>query len=284
VLSSPFQPSHRVSDEDAKTVGQQAKTPLADAIVGSCDVQITIALSRATTMMTREAAAAATTAYERIKRSIVDCVYPPGSKLSEERLAGELGLGRSPIRSAFARLNSEGWLEVSPQSGSYVKALGEREISELFELRLLLEAHVTRLAARQITDEQLRKLRLGLKRTALAAKTGFDKATFDEFDEFDSMVHLTIYQAAGNVLMSQILLNLFEKAQWLKKMVAPSTPKRMKTWINELQGIVEALESHDGTLAVQRIREHVQVGLLSYQTPALPGRATSHQRVPTLSP
>ena len=84
-------------------------------------------------------------------------------------------------------------MEVSPQSGSYVKALGEREISELFELRVLLEAHVTRLAALQITDEQLRKLRLGLKRIALAAKTGFDKTTFDEFDEFDSLLHLTIY-------------------------------------------------------------------------------------------
>lgn len=208
-------------------------------------------------MMNRDSAAAASVAYETIKRRIIGCTYAPGSKLSEERLAAELGLGRSPVRSAFARLNSEDWIAVSPQSGSYVKQLNEREIQEIVDFRALLERHMTALAARQISDDQLLKLRLGLKRTAAVVRTGYDAATFDELDAFDSLVHLTIYEAAGNVLMGRVLHNLFEKVQWLKKMAAPSTPRRMKSWLEELQRIIEALEAHDPKLAVQCVCQHI---------------------------
>ena len=60
-------------------------------------------------------------AYRHIKQRIIELAYPPGMKLSEVRLAREIGLGRSPLRSALARLKGEGWIAVSPQSGTYVK-------------------------------------------------------------------------------------------------------------------------------------------------------------------
>src|SRR5579862_6817843 len=84
-------------------------------------------------------------AYAAIKRRILDARYVPGERLSEVNLAKELGLGRSPIRTALAKLKSDGWVAVSPQSGTYIKSLGEREIQDLLGLRLLLETHVTEL-------------------------------------------------------------------------------------------------------------------------------------------
>lgn len=207
--------------------------------------------------MIRDTAAAANVAYEAIKKRIIEYTDPPGTKLSEVRLAEELGLGRSPVRSAFARLRSEGWIDISPQSGSYVKALNEREIHEIFDFRLLLETHVARQAAQQITPEQLRRLRLALGRATLVAKQGFDAITFSEFDTVDSLIHAMIYEAAGNSLINEVLVNLLEKAQWLKKGLTPSTPARMKTWLKELERIIEALEAHDPDLAAKRIREHI---------------------------
>ena len=56
--------------------------------------------------------------YREIKRRITDLQYQPGDRLSEARLAEELGIGRSPVRTAFARLQGEGWIEISPQSGT----------------------------------------------------------------------------------------------------------------------------------------------------------------------
>ena len=219
--------------------------------------------------------AAAVRAYEAIKSRIIDCRYTPGSKISEARLVQELGVGRSPIRSALARLRSEGWIDVTPQSGSYVKALTEQEMREIFDFRLLLETHVARLAARNITDEQLRKLRTAWRRTRPLKGDGYDKVTFDEFDHFDSTVHSTIYDAGGNSLISSVLLNLLEKAQWLKKSTSPSTPARMKTWFSELEKIIEALEARDADLTAQRLSEHIgHAADFELKFAATPARAT----------
>jgi DNA-binding GntR family transcriptional regulator len=207
--------------------------------------------------MILDSAASAVRAYDAIKSRIIDCSYAPGTKFSEARLVEELGVGRSPIRSALARLSSEGWIEVSPQSGSYVKALSEQEVQEIFDFRLLLETHVARLAAANISDDQLRRLKVGLRRARPVKGDEYDQLTFDEFDAFDTMVHTTIYEAGGNALMAGVLRNLQEKAQWLKKATSPSTPARLKTWFTELENIIEALEARNSKLAAQRVGEHI---------------------------
>jgi DNA-binding GntR family transcriptional regulator len=72
----------------------------------------------------------------------------------------------------------------------------------------------------------------------------------------DSMFHSTIYRAAGNTRFAGILLNLLEKAQWLKKS-SPSTPKRMKLWFAELERILDALEDRDADCAAECMRGHI---------------------------
>ena len=206
--------------------------------------------------MTTDTVFSATRAYEAIKARIIDCRYAPGTKLSEARLVTELGVGRSPVRTAVARLRSEGWVEVSPQSGSYVKRLSRQEMQEIFDFRVLLETHAARVAATNITAEQLRLLRSRLRALSLIDSDVVDDITLQEFNEFDSLVHATIYQAGGNSLVGQVLQNLLEKAQWMKK-ATPSTPKRLKTLATELRRIVEALEKRDPELAARRVREHI---------------------------
>src|ERR1035437_1249457 len=98
-------------------------------------------------------------AYERIKKGILALRYPPGEKLSEARLAAELQLGRSPVRSALSRLEGENWVKVFPQSGTFVREVDPLEVEELAELRLLLETHTTRIAAMHISAKELEQLR-----------------------------------------------------------------------------------------------------------------------------
>jgi GntR family transcriptional regulator, rspAB operon transcriptional repressor len=197
----------------------------------------------------------ATAAYEEIKRRIIDLAYAPGTKLSEARLVDELGYGRSPIRTAFARLQAEGFLAVSPQSGSYVRALTEREIKDIIDCRLLLESHVTRLAAKNMDAEALRRLRVAFRRLAPQGKE-FPHDVFEDFNELDSMFHTTIYEAAGNETMAGILFNLLQKVRWIKKSF-PSTPRRMKASFAELERVLEALERRDAEAAAQRMQEHI---------------------------
>ena len=207
-------------------------------------------------MTRREGSAAATHAYEEIKRRIIDLVYSPGTKLSEVQLAEELGFGRSPVRTAFARLQSEGWITVSPQSGTYVKRLSEAEIAEIYDLRLLLETHATTQAARNISDEQVAELHREFRRRMPQKGERFDEHMFDDINELDALFHATVYRAAGNALVTAILLNLFEKVTWLKK-ASPSPPARMQKWGEELRGVLKALEKRDPDAAAKRMREHI---------------------------
>ena len=205
-------------------------------------------------MSVPDSSAVATHVYNNIRERIIDLTYPPGTRLSEARLATELGLGRSPIRTAFARLKSDGWIDVSPQSGTYVKRPGEEEIREIFEFRLLLETHVTRLAALNISSEQLQKLRKMHRR--LSPEAGAEADAFDDFNELDSMFHATIYGAANNRLMTGALLNLLEKVRWLKKS-SPTSPERMQLWFAELGRILDALEARDPDRAAEAMRQHI---------------------------
>jgi GntR family transcriptional regulator, rspAB operon transcriptional repressor len=194
-------------------------------------------------------------AYAAIKKRILDFRYVPGERLSEVNLAKELGLGRSPIRTALAKLKSDGWIAVSPQSGTFIRSLNEQEIQDLLDLRLLLETHVTELAAQRIGDDELRKLR----RAFVAFRPTSIKdlgAAFNEFNEFDSLFHLTLYRVAGNALITEILTNLLDKVQWLKTTTLPSA-ERIRSSFAELNRILEALEARDPKAAATRMREHI---------------------------
>jgi DNA-binding GntR family transcriptional regulator len=195
-------------------------------------------------------------AYSAIKKRILDFRYVPGERLSEVQLAKELGLGRSPIRTALAKLKSDGWIAVSPQSGTYVKSLTEREIADLVDLRLVLETHVTGLAARAMSDQDLRKLRRAFTAFCPKGVAHLSERAFDDFNEFDALFHVTLYRTGGNALIAEILGNLFDKVQWLKTSTPPSAA-RIRSGYSELRRILEALEARDAKDAAARMREHI---------------------------
>ena len=196
-------------------------------------------------------------AYDAIKKRILEFHYRPGERLSEARLASDLGLGRSPIRTALAQLRNDGWISVSPQSGTYIRSLGEREIRDVLDLRLLLEAHVAQAAARNIGDDELRRLRRALERLTPNGAGALNEDSFAEFNEFDSMFHLALYNAAGNAMITEILLNLIDKVQWIKMSAHLSAQRIVSSYV-ELDRILAALEARDARSAAQRMREHIR--------------------------
>lgn len=223
-------------------------------------------------------------AYVAIKKRIIDSRYVPGERLSEAQLAKELGLGRSPIRTALARLKSDGWIAISPQSGTYVKSLTDREIAEIIDLRLLLETHVTALAAQAITEDELRKLRRAFAALCPDGVQNLEEGIFDDFNELDSLLHATIYRAAGNALISEILANLLDKVEWLKTSPGPSAA-RMRLGFVELRRILEALEARDAAAAAERMREHIgNAARFSAQKRAQKGDQESHGARPAAAP
>jgi len=204
-------------------------------------------------MLDSDEANVASATYREIKRRIVDLHYGVGERLSEARLAVDLGVGRSPVRTALSRLKSEGWIAISPQSGTYVKAMTLRDIREVTDLRMLLEMRAAADAATRMSDFVLKTLRADFR----LQSRSIAKGDVDAFISLDNRLHSAIYDAANNRLIRQILLDLRDKVQWIRRVCSVST-ERVQDGLEELRCILSALERRDEAQAAQAMRDHVQ--------------------------
>lgn len=212
-------------------------------------------------------------AYREIKRRITELLYKPGDKLSEVRLASELGFGRSPVRTAFSRLQSEGWIEISPQSGTFVRGLSDDEITEILETRMVLESHLAGLAAKRITASELIELRAAF--SSFGKQVSSDR--LDAYLDLDLQFHLAVYKAAGNQLIASILVNLIDKIRWIRR-ASVGSPTRIQDAFNEIHAVLEALEKHDSRAASAAMRVHIVNALEFRRNKKMPDKKGSVSR------
>jgi DNA-binding GntR family transcriptional regulator len=191
--------------------------------------------------------------YRELKRRITELFYKPGDKLSEVGIATELGFGRSPVRTAFSRLQNEGWIEISPQSGTFVRGLSDTEITEILEARSVLEPYLAGRAAKMIRDTELARLRDAF--SAFGERVSTDR--LDDYLEFDLQFHLAVYKAAGNQLIAGILVNLIDKIRWIRRASA-AYPIRINDAFDEIHSVLDALEARDGEAAAGAMRTHIE--------------------------
>jgi DNA-binding GntR family transcriptional regulator len=198
-------------------------------------------------------------AYQRIKQGILERRYRPGQKLSEAKLATELKLGRSPVRSALSRLERDGWVRVLPQNGTYVREFSAAEITAMSELRLLLEAHAASVAATRVSHDELSILRERFE--TLKAK-GAEK-NFDEFLALDDLFHGMVYRVAGNPFITNILQNLRDQIHWVR-ITNASLPGRVEESLHEMDRVLRAMERRDAAGAAEAMRQHIGNIALSF--------------------
>lgn len=96
--------------------------------------------------------------YERLKQAIIQGKFRPGSRMVESRLAGTLGISRTPVREAIHKLEREGLLRRDPKRGFFVEGLGRADIQETFGIRSVLESYAARLAAIRHIEGELQPL------------------------------------------------------------------------------------------------------------------------------
>ena len=212
-------------------------------------------------------------AYRRIKEGILELRYRPGQKLSEARLAAELKLGRSPVRSALARLERDGWVRVLPQNGTFVRRFSPEEVAAVSELRLLLEAHAASAAATKVAPQELASLRERFE--ALKAKGASEN--FDAFLALDDLFHGTIYRVAGNSFIADILNNLRDQIHWVRMSTA-ILPGRVEESLREMDRVLHALEQRNPEGAADAMRQHIGNIAESFETLPKTGEEDANAR------
>lgn len=199
------------------------------------------------------------TIYRELRRRISLLIHRPGAVLSENKLAAEFGVSRTPIRRVLQALEFEGLVEISPGVGTLVTTLDLRYLKQVYALRMRLidltgEHPVPALA--EIDRARL----VALRERALALRNEPDPTALAEvYHEF----HETLLRLIGNRPLREISDRYFVQTSrmWLQLLPEMDWDTEVSAVIDELEGVTEALEQRDTRRVTDVRRRHFRAVL-----------------------
>ena len=133
-----------------------------------------------------------------------------GDQLVEAELQKHFGVSRSPLRESFRELEKNGFVEIIPRKGAFVRKLTIQDIDDTFPILGKLEGFAARLALRRVTPADLAALEKALAEMEAAVSTGDANA----YQEPHVRFHDVYVRASGNVLLAEILGRLRMRIIW----------------------------------------------------------------------
>ncbi len=191
--------------------------------------------------------------YEAVLDRLMGLTIAPGSKITVDSLARELGVSQMPIREALSRLEAEGLVLKTHLIGySAAPQLSSKDVDNLFELRLLLEPAAAAKAAAHID-----KARLAILYRLQSEMAGLRDMQFPAYGQFarkDAEFHACIAFASENPLLVEALARLHTHVHIFRLVFHARVTSEA---IDEHASILEALEKRDPAAAEAAMRSHV---------------------------
>ncbi|MCK8673635.1 GntR family transcriptional regulator [Rhodococcus sp. NPDC003382] len=187
---------------------------------------------------------AAEQAYREVKERILSGTLPGGELISEGEIAAEMGTSRTPVREAFLRLETEGWMRLYPKRGALVVPVADGEAEHVVAARLLLEADAVRVVVagpENARAELVRALRANLGAQHDAADSG-DVAAFSGLD---ADFHGLIVRAGGNPLLVDFYLGLRERQRRMTARSLIRDPLQLNSIIDEHTRLADFVDAGD---------------------------------------
>lgn len=199
--------------------------------------------------------------YLSLRHAILSLDYKPGEILRKPEICAELGVSRSPVSDAVARLAGEGLVDVIPQAGTYVARFSMAEIREGAFLREAIELAAIELVARSITEEQLVILRRNLVVQAALLADG----DFAGFYKLDGEMHEMLLSFTGYRKLAAVSDTAWAHVNRARRLMLP-IPGRAVATLDEHRAILAALEARDPDAARAATRSHLRQ-LVTYLEP-----------------
>ncbi|MGH6925279.1 MAG: GntR family transcriptional regulator, partial [Propylenella sp.] len=192
-------------------------------------------------------------AMEQIRSRIVGGEFALGAPLSENALASELGVSKTPVREALLRLRMEGLVSILPQRGTFVFDMTTDEIRELGELRETLELAALRLAAGRNRAPLVRTLDgiVGAMGVALAEDDSV------HYRNLDADFHQAFFTHCGNGYFLSTYESFAFRVKALRTRLSVD-PALNRSSYRDHQAIAALVDSGAIEEAVARLSEHVR--------------------------
>jgi DNA-binding GntR family transcriptional regulator len=189
--------------------------------------------------------------YRAIRDLILSGELAPGLKLVQEELAQRLGVSRTPLRSAIAALERDGFVTVSPRGETMVLGFGPRRIADLFEIRAVLEGLTCRLVAPRIERKHTAYLR-SLMESSMPEEGSSDWTAYRQAD-------LEFHTFLTSLLDESFLTRQLESLQGIMNLSFAQGLLRPPTeTVGEHMVIISALEARDQDGAERAMLKHIR--------------------------
>lgn len=190
--------------------------------------------------------------YEKIRDRIIDGSLKTNTSLTEEMLAAEFEVSRTPIREALRMLERDNFIELIPRKGAFIKGISITDIKEIFTIREALEGISARLAVDVLSDGDILELELLLK----MAMEEYSNNNIEESLNKGNELHKRIIGASNNSRILVILSNLKDNLNRLHH-ISAALPGRLQMANEEHFAILNALRERNGDLSERKMREHI---------------------------
>jgi DNA-binding GntR family transcriptional regulator len=199
--------------------------------------------------------------YQTLREAILSLAYRPGEILRKPEICEALGVSRSPVADAVARLATEGLVDVVPQAGTFVARFSMEEIREGAFLREAIEVAAIERVAQTITEDQLTQLRRNLTVQAALIADG----DVPGFYQTDAAMHELILSFTGFRKLAQVSETAWLHVNRARQLILP-VPGRITATLDEHRAILAALEARDPEAARAATRAHLRQ-LVTYLEP-----------------
>lgn len=188
---------------------------------------------------------------DAVRNMIVDGRLPAGERISEVQLAQQLGVSRTPLREALARLSHEGSLDAIPRIGYFVRALTIGEFDEIYSIRPILDPEALRLAG--LPSPQRMKLLREINEKIENARTA------DAIIDLDDEWHLELIADCPNKVLVD-LIKQFARRTRRYEIALMRERQNVLTSITNHKSIMRALRQRDLKTACAALRVNCTTG------------------------
>lgn len=193
-------------------------------------------------------------AYDALKSAIRDNVFPPGYQGSEQEIATQLGMSRTPVHEAVIRLQEEGLVRVLPRRGVQVCAISPDDMREIYEVIVALECASAELIAAMPPERRAPIAEeLAAVNAAMEAALAADKLV--AWAEADGRFHQLLVERSGNRRLARLFHTIMDQSHRARMLTLRLRPKPALS-VREHAGILRAIRTGDEAAARDRTKAH----------------------------
>ncbi|MFT3720033.1 GntR family transcriptional regulator [Pseudorhodoferax sp.] len=193
-----------------------------------------------------------TTIVDALTKAIVEHRLHPGTKLAEQKLADHFGVSRTLVRQALFQLSQNRLIRLEPARGAFVAAPSVAEARQVFAVRRMLEAEMTRAFVREATPARIKALREHLARQKAALKEHKDAA---QRIELASDFHLQMARLLDNDVLVQMMVELLSRCSLITLMYQQDNVPEPAD--DEHEALLDAIAERQEERAVQLMEQHL---------------------------